>query len=88
MRDGRKTWMRVAFSSRQLVIKPPLRKALCQECVELRLSVPGLCRGVPGKGSITARDALNIGGLRVPADVGEQRHLFGGIKSHTENTRL
>src|SRR6266404_9713003 len=32
-------WM-VAFSSRQLVIKPPLRKALCQECVELRLGVP------------------------------------------------
>jgi hypothetical protein len=28
------------------------------------------------------------GERRHPADVGEQRHLFGGIKSHTENTRL
>ena len=25
--------------------------AVCQECVERRLSVPGLCLGVPGKGS-------------------------------------
>ena len=37
---GEKRGCMVAFSSRQLVIKPPLRKALCQECVELRLGVP------------------------------------------------
>jgi uncharacterized protein YodC (DUF2158 family) len=40
---GEKRGCVVAFSSRQLVIKPPLRKALCQECVELRLGVPGMC---------------------------------------------
>jgi hypothetical protein len=27
-------------------------KVLCQICDQLRLSVPGLCLGVPGKGSV------------------------------------